>query len=301
MGTGGVGGLYGARLAQAGHDVHFIARGANLAAICKNGLKIESELCGDAHIFPAKATDNPAEVGEVDYVLFAVKLWDTESAAQLIKPMVGKDTAVISLQNGVTRDQILRQAVGEDHVVGGISYVGATIKAPGEIAQKGHIQKLVFGEYGKNSSSPRVVRLQQACIEANLEAEIAENIEPALWEKYVVLVGMSTVLAAARKTIGPVRETKETRALLMAVMEEVRQVASKKGIELDAEIVQKKMAYLDNLAPDVTASMEHDLRHGNRLELPWLAGCVVDMGRTLGVPTPTCDVLTAILTPYVMG
>jgi 2-dehydropantoate 2-reductase len=301
MGSGGVGGLFGARLAEAGNDVHFIARGAHLEAIAKNGLTVESELCGNAHIFPAKVTKDPGEVGPVDYVLFTVKLWDTESAAELIKPLIGKDTAVISLQNGVTRDDILRRAVGADHVLGGISYVGATIKAPGIIAQKGHIQKLVIGEYGPISQSPRVVRLQEACQRGNIEVEIPPDIERALWEKYVVLVGMSTVLASARQTIGPVRENTETRALLMTVMDEVRQVAIKKGINLDADIVQKKIAYLDNLAPDVTASMEHDLRHGNRLELPWLAGMVVVIGKELGVLTPTCAVLSAILSPYVTG
>jgi 2-dehydropantoate 2-reductase len=301
MGAGGVGGLFGARLAQAGNEVHFIARGAHLEAISKNGLKIESELCGDAHISPARATSDPSKVGSVDYVLFTVKLWDTESAAELIKPLLGKQTAVISLQNGVVRDDILRKAVGSEYVMGGISYVGATIKAPGIIAQKGHIQKLVFGEYGAHSESPRVVRLKEACERANIGVEIPADIERALWEKYVVLVGMSTVLASARQTIGPVRENPETRALLLSVMEEVRQVALAKGIKLDEGLVQAKIGYLDTLAPDVTASMEHDLRHGNRLELPWLAGMVVAMGQTLGVATPTCTVLTAILSPYVMG
>ena len=206
MGSGGVGGLFGARLAQAGFDVHFVARGAHLQAICKNGLKIESELCGDAHITPAKATSNPADIGPVDYVLFTVKLWDTESAAEQIKPLIGDKTAVMSLQNGVVRDDILRRAVGADNVIGGISYVGATIKAPGVIAQKGHIQKLVFGEYGRSPQSPRVVQLKKACEKANVEVEIPADIEQALWEKFVALVGMSTVLASARQTIGPVRD-----------------------------------------------------------------------------------------------
>jgi len=230
-----------------------------------------------------------------------VKLWDTDSAAEQIKPLIGPETAVISLQNGVSRDDTLRRVLGAKHVVGGISYVGATIKSPGVIAQKGYVQKLVFGEYGENSQSPRVVLLKEACVKGNIEVDIPENIELALWEKFVVLVGMSTVLASARKTIGPVRENPETRNLLLAVMEEVRQVAMAKGIKLADDIVAVKIAYLDNLAPDVTASMEHDLRTGNRLELPWLAGTVVSMGKELNVPTPTCETLAAILSPYVMG
>jgi len=303
MGSGGVGGLFGARLAQSGCDVHFIARGAHLEAIKAHGLKIENETAGDTLIAADKvhATDDPKSIGQVDYVFFCVKLWDTEGAAEQIKPLVGGNTAVISLQNGVSRDDILRQALGKEHIVGGISYVGATIKAPGVIAQKGHVQKLVFGEYGENSQSPRVVQLKEACERAGIEVDVPQNIEQALWEKFVVLVGMSTVLASARKTIGPVRENPETRKLLPAVMEEVRQVALAKGIKLADDIVAVKIAYLDNLAPDVTASMEHDLRTGNRLELPWLAGTVIALGKELGVATPTCDTLSAILSPYVMG
>jgi len=303
MGSGGVGGLFGARLAQAGCDVHFIARGAHLEAIKGHGLKIENEISGDI-LIPAdkvKATNDPGSIGPVDYVIFCVKLWDTDSAAEQIRPLIGPDTAVISLQNGVSRDDTLRRVLGAQHVVGGISYVGATIKAPGVIAQKGHVQKLVFGEYGANSQSPRVVRLKEACEKGGIEVDVPTNIELALWEKFVVLVGMSTVLASARKTIGPVRDNPETRKLLLAVMEEVRQVAIAKNIKLADDIVAVKIAYLDNLAPDVTASMEHDLRTGNRLELPWLAGTVVSMSKELNVPTPTCETLAAILSPYIMG
>ncbi|MBU6452141.1 MAG: 2-dehydropantoate 2-reductase [Cyanobacteria bacterium REEB67] len=306
MGSGGVGGLFGARLAEAGADVHFIARGKHLAAIKENGLKIESALKGDTLIKPAKVTDDPASIGPVDYVLVSVKLWDTEAAAEMIKPLIrsgrtGSDTAVISLQNGVTRDQIFRQALGAKHVMGGISYVGATIKAPGIIEQKGQVQKLVFGEYGSAGLTPRVIAFRKMCEAADIEVETPDDIERALWEKFVVLVGMSTVLAASRQTIGPTRDCPETKALLGSVMTEVRAVAVKKGIDLAADLVAAKLSYLDQLAPDVTASMEHDLRNGNRLELPWLAGTVVKMGRELGVETPVCDVLSAILTPYVMG
>jgi len=180
MGSGGVGGLFGARLAQSGCDVHFIARGAHLEAIKAHGLKIENETAGDTLIAADKvhATDDPKSIGQVDYVFFCVKLWDTEGAAEQIKPLVGGNTAVISLQNGVSRDDILRQALGKEHIVGGISYVGATIKAPGVIAQKGHVQKLVFGEYGENSQSPRVVQLKEACERAGIEVDVPD-LHPA--------------------------------------------------------------------------------------------------------------------------
>ena len=303
MGTGGVGALFGARLARASNEVHFVARGAHLDAIAQNGLKIESTRRGDILLKPANVTDDPSTIGVCDYVLFTVKLWDTESAARMIKPLVGKDTAVISLQNGVVRDQILREALGAQHVLGGISYVGATIKAPGIIEQKGDVQKLVFNEYDKGQGplSPRVAALKEACLAAELECETPADIEKALWEKFVVLVGMSTVLAATRQTIGPVRDNEATRELLRQVMTEVTLVAHKKGIAFDKDIVEQKMHYLTQLAPEVTASMQHDLSQGNRLELPWLAGTVVDMGNDMGVETPVCDVLTAVLSPYVMG
>lgn len=299
MGSGGVGALFGARLAHSGLDVSFIARGAHLEAINKNGLQILSSQRGDL-LIKTKAVSDPAAIGVVDYVFLTVKLWDTDSAAQLIKPMVGPDTAVISLQNGVLRDATLREHLGAKHIMGGISYVGATIKEPGVIEQKGNVQKLVFGEYN-GVISKRVEALQAACHEAEIEVLIPENIEVALWEKFVVLVAMSSVTASCRQTIGPVRENAQTRALLTAVMNEVVAVAKGRGIAISADLVSRQMKYLANLGAEVTASMEHDLRHGNRLELPWLAGAVVDMGRELNIPTTVCQVLCAVLSPYVDG
>lgn len=177
MGSGGVGGLFGARLALSGCEVHFIARGAHLAAIKAHGLKIENENTGNALIPADKVmvTDDPSTIGPVDYVLFTVKLWDTEDAAQKIKPLVGENTAVISLQNGVSRDDILRAALGEKHILGGISYVGATIREPGVIAQKGHVQKLVFGEYGDKPQSPRVMKLKEACEKAGISGNTSQH------------------------------------------------------------------------------------------------------------------------------
>ncbi len=299
MGSGGVGALFGARLAHSGVDVAFIARGGHLEAINKNGLQIVSSQRGDLTI-KTRAVSDPASIGVVDYVFFTVKLWDTESAAELIKPMVGPNTGVISFQNGVLRDETLRAHLGAQHILGGISYVGATIKAPGIIEQKGNVQKLVFGEYD-GQLSKRVEALQAACLQAELEVFVPENIELALWEKFVVLVAMSSVTASCRQTIGPIRENQQTRQLLTAVMNEVVLVAKGRGIAVTSDLVSRQMAYLDKLGGEVTASMEHDLRHGNRLELPWLAGAVVEMGRELNLPTPVCQTLCAILSPYVSG
>lgn len=300
MGTGGVGGLFGARLAQAGIDVAFIARGAHLEAIKTHGLKVISPDRGNILIKDAQAVSEPKSVGLVDYIFLTVKLWDTESAVELIKPLVGEHTTVISFQNGISRDDILKAKLGAKHVLGGISYVGATIQAPGVIEQRGTVQKLVFGEYG-GTKTERVLALQKACESAAIEVVVPDDIEKALWEKFVVLVAMSSITACCRSSIGVVRENPETRALLQAVMTEVVAVAKARGVAISADIIERQMAYLDNLGRDVTASLEHDLRHGNKLELPWLAGTVVTLGRELNVPTPVCSFVSAILSPYIGG
>lgn len=300
MGTGGVGGLFGARLAQAGTDVTFIARGAHLEAIKTHGLQVISPDRGNILIKNAQAVSEAKSVGLVDYIFLTVKLWDTDSAVELIKPMVGEHTTVISFQNGISRDDILKAKLGAEHVLGGISYVGATIQAPGVIEQRGTVQKLVFGEYG-GAKTARVLALQKACESAAIEVIVPDDIEKALWDKFVVLVAMSSITACCRSSIGVVRENPESRALLQAVMDEVVAVAKARGVTISADIVERQMAYLDNLGREVTASLEHDLRHGNKLELPWLAGTVVTLGRELNVPTPVCSFACAILSPYVSG
>lgn len=301
MGTGGVGGVFGARLADAGCDVSFIARGKHLAAMKANGLNIDSAEVGDSLIKPVSATDNPAEIGPVDVVLFAVKLWDTESAAKQIEPLVGDSTAVISLQNGILKDDILRKHFGAERIVGGVSYVAATISEPGVVTQKGTVQRLVFGEYGSNSESARLTKLREACLKAGIDAEIPKNIETAIWEKFVFLVAMSAVTAATRQTIGPVRSHPRTRQLLIDVMQEAIDVAHARGVTLEPGLIERRLAYWDGLSPDVTSSMQHDLQQGNRLELPWLSGTVVDLGKELGVPTPVNRVLVDLLLPFVDG
>lgn len=300
MGTGGVGGVFGARLAAAGSDVTFIARGRHLAAIAGNGLSVVSPLVGDLLIKPAQCTDKPETIAAVDLVLFCVKLWDTESAAEAIKGLIADNTAVISLQNGIKRDLVLKRILGDDHVVGGISYVGATIKAPGIIEQRGTMQKLVFGEYS-GKTTPRLQEFHRACQAAGIESIISENIQRNIWEKFIYLTAMSSVLAATRQTIGPVRANERTRALLLDVMKEALGVARASGVQIEDSILKTHMDYFDAIAPDVTASMQHDLSVGNRLELPWLAGAVVELGQELHVATPVTRVLFDVLSPYVNG
>ncbi|MEZ4491216.1 MAG: 2-dehydropantoate 2-reductase [Cyanobacteriota/Melainabacteria group bacterium] len=303
MGTGGVGGVFGALLAKAGEDVTFIARGAHLKAIRENGLQIVSKTNPEIQIKDAKATDDPAEVGEVDLVLFCVKLWDTESAAELIKPMVGKETAVISLQNGISKDEILASILGKEHMVGGISYVASAITAPGIIEQRGDRQKLVFGEFAHNgvTKSPRVARFEEACKNASIHAVVPDSIEVAIWEKFVFLVAMSSLCAGVRGSIGIVQSHPKTRELFIESMKEVLAVAVASGVDMPAETLDNQIAYFESLLPEVTASMQVDLSQGNRIELPYLAGTVVELGEKLSVPTPVLRVLNGVLSPYAGG
>jgi len=205
MGAGGVGGYFGARLAQAGHEVAFVARGRQLEALRAHGLRMQSSL-GDAHLPDVRVTDEPTGIGTVDLVLFSVKLWDTLAAAKAVKPLLGEKTAVVSFQNGVVKDDILRQTVGAKHVIGGVCYIAATIAEPGLVRHSGTLQKLVFGEYD-GSLSPRVRQFRDACANSGIDAEISDRIEQTIWEKFVFLVGLSgtTSLAPTRITSGSFR------------------------------------------------------------------------------------------------
>jgi 2-dehydropantoate 2-reductase len=294
MGTGGIGGYFGGRLAQAGNDVTFIARGAHLAAMKQDGLKVESVL-GDIHLKQPSVTDDPATIGPVDLVLFGVKLWDTESAARAIAPIVGPDTAVISFQNGVQKDDVLRAVLGERAVVGGVAYISAMIAAPGVIKHAGALQRLVFGEYDGKPSA-RTTAFLEACKAAGINAEISGDIRRALWEKFVFLVGLSGTTASTRHTIGPVRSNPQTRALLLDVMREVVAVGLAEGIALAPGFADDRLAFCDTLPVEMTSSMHNDRERGNRLEVQWLSGDVAARGKRLGVPTPVNRAIHDILT-----
>jgi 2-dehydropantoate 2-reductase len=289
MGAGAVGGYFGARLAAAGSDVTFVARGAHLAAIRDQGLRIESPL-GNVHVKPAKVTDDPTSAGIVDAALFAVKLWDTEEAAERLRPVVAPGTAVISLQNGVQKDEVLRSVLGSEAIVGGVSYIAATIAQPGVIRHTGKLQKIVLGEYDGNRSA-RCLALLEACKRAGIEAELNDDIERAIWEKFVFIVGLSATTSAIRLPIGPIRSHLETRALLLDVMREAVTVGRAGGVRLDPNFAEDRLAFCDTVSPDMTSSMHMDLERGNRLELRWLSGAVVELGQKRGVPTPANRVL----------
>lgn len=299
MGTGGVGGYFGARLAQGGHEVAFVARGRQLAALRARGLRVESPL-GDLHLRSVEVTDEPAEIGTVDLVLFAVKLWDTLEAAQALKPLLGKGTAVVSFQNGVVKDDILRQALGAEHVIGGVTYIAAAIAEPGLIRHSGTLQRLVFGEYD-GSLSPRVRQFRDACTDSGVDAEVSDRIEQAIWEKFVFLVGLSGTTSLARSAIGPIRSHPRSRAFLHDVMQEVVQVALAQGVPLPTGYADERLAFTDQVPATMTSSMHHDLEQGNRLEVAWLSGDVVERGARLGVPTPGNRAIFDILSVYSDG
>jgi 2-dehydropantoate 2-reductase len=296
MGTGGVGGYFGGRLAAAGHEVVFIARGAHLAALRSDGLRVESPV-GDLHLPAVEATDDPAGIGPVDIVLLSVKLWDTIGAAEAIKPLVKGETGVVSLQNGVVKDDMLRRVLGAEAVIGGSSYVISHIAAPGVIRHTGTMAKLVFGEYG-GVLSPRVRELRDACAAAGFDVEASDHIERELWEKFVLIVGMSGSTSLARLPIGPLREHARSRAFLRDVMDEVVRVGRAEGVPLPADFADDRLAFIDQMAPDSTSSMHRDLERGNRIEVAWLSGDVAERGDRLGMPTPRNRAIYDILSVH---
>jgi 2-dehydropantoate 2-reductase len=299
MATGAVGGYFGARLAQAGHQVAFVARGRQLEALRASGLRVQSP-AGDVHVPDIDVTDQPARIGPVDLVLFTVKLWDTAPAAEAVMPLLGPQTGVVSFQNGVVKDDILRQALGAQHVIGGVSYISATIAEPGVISHSGGLARLVFGEYD-GSPSPRVRQFRQACAESGIDAEVSGRIEQAIWEKFVFLVGLSGTTSLARSPVGPIRDHPRSRAFLHDTMDEVVRVARAEGVALPAGYADERLAFVDTLPAGMTSSMEHDLEQGNRLEVAWLSGDVVERGTRLGVPTPCNRAISDILSLYSEG
>ena len=299
MGAGGLGGYFGARLAVAGNDVAFIARGGHLAAIRQNGLRVESAR-GDLHLRDVVATEDPATLAPADVVMIAVKLWDTEAAATAVRPLVRPGTAVVSFQNGVSKDEVLTRILGREAVIGGVGQIGVVIASPGVVRHTGTMAKLTFGELD-NTRTPRVEALLHACTAAGIDAEIAEDINLAIWEKFAFLVPMSACTASMRSTIGPIRANPQTRAFLVDITREVVAVGRAHGVGLAEDFAEQRMAFVETLPPQMTASMQGDLARGNRLELPWLSGAVVELGKRVGVPTPLNRAVADILALYVNG
>ena len=298
MGSGGLGGYYGARLHAGGNDVTFMARGAQLKALGENGIALEGDR--PIHLPKVNATDDPKSVGKVDIVIFTVKLRDTEAAAWQILRMIGPDTAIISLQNGVTKDDMLAPIVGREHLLGGAAYIGVSVVRPGVIRKAGTMERLAFGEFN-NKVSKRAQAFLDACKASDVKADIPSDISLELWQKFVVIVTMSSITSAMRSTIGPIRANPHARAFALDLMKEVAAVGRAQGIALEPDFAEKRFAHIDAMSPDMRASMSLDLELGRPLELPWLGGTVVEMGEKLGVPTPCCRAVRDILAIYVEG
>jgi 2-dehydropantoate 2-reductase len=277
MGSGGVGGYFGARLVKGGADVHFVARGAHLAAMREHGLAVEGGP-EPLHLPKVNVTDDPRTIGPVDIVMFCVKLWDSENAVRQLLPIVKPGTGVVSFQNGVQKDDMLRPILGDEALMGGVAYVGTHIGRPGVIAQTGSLQR-----------------------RGGINAEISDDIRRSIWEKYVALVAMSGATTAMRQTIGPIRANPLTREFLLDLAREVVAVGRAHGVALPADYAEQRMAFFDGWPPEMTTSMHHDLQQGKRLELQWLSGGVVDLGAEVGVPTPMNRAVRDVLALHAQG
>jgi 2-dehydropantoate 2-reductase len=299
MGAGGVGGYFGARLAAAGHDVAFIARGRHLLALKERGLHVKSAL-GDVRLPQPVVTDDPATLGWFDVVLFAVKLWDTESAAAAVKPLLAAGGVVIPFQNGVESIERVSAVVGDAQVMGGVAYIAAKIAEPGVIAHTGTMARLRFGTVVP-VQQPAALALLGACKGAGIDAEIAADIRLALWMKFVFLVALSGVTAATRQPVGVIRADPDLRATFEAAMREAWSVGRARGIALPDDFVASQMTFLDGLPAEMKASMLHDLDAGNRLEAPWLSGAVARMAKEAGTSAPVNATLYSAVKTFCMG
>lgn len=299
VGAGGVGGYFGARLAAAGHEVTFVARGRHLEAVRSSGLLVRSPL-GDVRTSPGSAVDSVARLGPTDLVVVAVKLWDTEDIAVQLASSKAGDAPVLSLQNGVHKDDILRRHLPADSVLGGTCFISAFIEEPGVVRHNSALQRMVLGARHPSQASV-VQRFLTACREAGIDAETSAEIDRVIWEKFVFLVGLSATTTTIRRPIGVVRSHERSRALLRELMEETVALAQASGVALDDTFTERQLAFCDTLPADMTSSMHNDLENGNRLELPWLSGGVADLAARLDVPVPRNRTVADILSPYVLG
>jgi 2-dehydropantoate 2-reductase len=295
FGTGGVGAYFGGRLALAGVDVHLMARGPHLEALRKKGLRVTSTK-GDFHV-DLPASDDPAEVGPCDYVLFSVKSFDTETAAPRLGPLISARTGVISFQNGIDNEEKIAAAVGPDHVMGGAAYIFSRIVEPGVIAHTGGPARLVFGEMDR-SESERARLLLDACKKAEIDAELSTNIARVLWDKFAFICAQAGMTAAVRLPIGDIRTVEESWEAFKRIVDEVRAVAAAEGVELPEDTTERHARFAQNLEPGGYSSLYDDLSQGRRMELEALHGTVVERARRHDIPVPVSEVVHAILKPW---
>jgi len=299
MAAGAVGGYFGARMAAAGHEVAFIARGAHRDAIRRDGLKLESAL-DDLHLKDVYVTDDPNQIGTVDVVLFAVKLWDTETAGEQARALVGSNTRVITLQNGVDSVERLAPILGDASTIGGATYVVTRIASPGVIRHTGALARIQCGRLDRRPDAVLAGYVQQIKA-ANIDITLADNMLLEIWKKFVLLSGTSGITASTRQPLGVIRDDKDMRAFFFKLMHETMAVGRAAGVEFEPDFAAELERSVAAFAPAMKASMANDLEAGNRLELDWLAGNVVALGRKYGIPTPAQEAVYAVLKPYRMG
>lgn len=295
VGVGAVGGYFGGRLAEAGEDVTFIARGKTLAALRERGLVVES-INGDFTIHPARATNAPSEVGEVDVVLFGVKAWQVSEAAHSARPLFGSDTCALPLQNGVEAPELLARVVGRERVLGGLCKIFAQLAEPGRVLHLGVEPSIDFGELD-DRGSPRVAALLAAFERAGVRARSPQSIQAAMWEKFLMIVATSAVSAATRTTLGTVRELPVTRQLLADSMREIWRLARERGVPVRDDAVDRTLDFVDGLPHEATPSMQRDILAGRPSELEAQVGAVVRLAAQSAVEVPVNAVLYATLLP----
>jgi 2-dehydropantoate 2-reductase len=295
MGTGGVGGYYGGLLAQQGNEVTFISRGAHLYAIRHEGLKVKS-IHGDFTVFPANATEDPAKVEPVDLILFCVKTYNTDEAAESIRSAIGPQTVVMSVQNGIDAAERIGKVIGMDHVIGGATWLSAAVESPGVIRQISEFRRIVLGEMG-GGQSERIQTIYEVLNNTGITVEISENIQKILWTKFVFIAAVSSIGSLTRLPIGDYRSVPEARHLLSGIMQEVESLARAQSIALDDDVIAKTLEFTDNSGPHIKPSMQLDVESGHRTELESMIGVIGRKGRELGVSTPVADFVYASLLP----
>ena len=298
-GAGGIGGYFGGRLLAAGEQVSFVARGRHAQAMRERGLRVKSPL-GDAQVAVERISDDPAALAPADLVVFAVKWPDAEAAAARLAPLIKPDTVVLPFQNGVEIAELLQRQLGERPVALGAAYIPAKIAEPGVVAHAGGVAALRFGAL-QPAQRPVLEAFAAACARAKVQAELVDDIRRGMWEKFVFLVGMSSLTALTRLPIAVTRSDPELRRLLQQVMDETAALARAEGIALASDFVARQMAVVDQLPPMTKASMAHDLDAGRALELPWLAGAVVRRSQRAGLDAAANRFVAAALGPYAGG
>lgn len=295
MGTGGIGGYYGGLLARTGQDVTFVARGTHLQAIRKKGLIVKS-VHGDFTLFPARATDNPSEAGIADVIIFATKTYQTDEAAPLIKPMVGPNTVVVSLQNGIDSADRIGAVVGMEHMLAGTTWCSVALEAPGVISQYSQFRRIALGELN-GRTTPRLQAVYNALLSSGVTVELSENILKILWTKFVFIAPVMLMGSLTRMTFGDYREVPEARVVLSEAINEVAALAKASGVTLDGDVAAKTLAFIDSSEPGIKPSMQRDVESGKPSELESMIGVAVRLGIKYNVPTPVMRLAYAILKP----